>query len=356
MHVQIFVLSFAIAASGLVPLACLAQQPTGAATLETSASVDDSKAKTAGTVRPAGTLVRPQDGVQHPDLDKAWTEYDAAVAKVTESIKAIIAKQFDAATEKGDLDAAEKWQIALQAFDENGQLPSESGTRAVASAAATELKAAKDSLEEAYGTVVKALTREKKIAEAKAVRSEAKAITNPAVGDPTRPVMAEIPREEDSNAKAEGSSVFLSDLPEQEVFVGFGSFGKNGDLGYGGGRGEPPRQITVRGKAVRKGLSMCPPSSGASTVTYRVPKGYTHLVATVAINDFAAHEQKAPVFFKVVAGRKLIWKSQPIIGAGRMAECSVALRDADSVTLMVECPGDHFCAHAVWCDPSFVAK
>jgi hypothetical protein len=193
MHVQTFVLSFAIAASGLVPLACLAQQPPGAATLETSVSGDDSKAKTAGTVRPAGTLVRPQDGVQHPDLDKAWTEYDAAVAKVTESIKASIAKQFDAATEKGDLDAAEKWQIALQKFDENGQLPSESGTRAVASAAATELKAAKDSLEEAYGTVVKALTREKKIAEAKAVRSEAKAINNPDLGEPNRPAMPHIP-------------------------------------------------------------------------------------------------------------------------------------------------------------------
>ncbi len=156
--------------------ACVAQQPTGAATLETSVSGDDSKAQTAGTVRPAGTLVRPQDGVQHPDLDKAWTEYDADVAKVTEFIKASIAKQFDAATEKGDLDAAEKWQIALQKFDESGQLPSESGTRSVASAATSELKAAKDSLGEAYGTVVKALTREKKIAEAKAVREESESL------------------------------------------------------------------------------------------------------------------------------------------------------------------------------------
>jgi hypothetical protein len=185
MHVQTFVLSFAIAASGLVPLACLAQQPPGAATLETSVSGDDSKAKTAGTVRPAGTLVRPRDGVELPDLDKAWTEYDAAVAKVTESIKASIAKQFDAATEKGDLDAAEKWQVIGENFAESGKLPTATETKATVNAAVAEYKKAREDLTEAYEAVVKSLTKQKKIADAKSVRNESLSIAVSPTGGET---------------------------------------------------------------------------------------------------------------------------------------------------------------------------
>jgi len=126
----------------------------------------------AAAIRPAGTLTRPKDGVQHPDLDKAWAEYDASVSKVTASIKAATTKQFDAAAAKGDLDTAEKWQATLEKFEKTGELPTEKETKMAVSAAVVEYKKAKEELGTAYESVVKALTMEKKIAEAKAVRGE----------------------------------------------------------------------------------------------------------------------------------------------------------------------------------------
>jgi tetratricopeptide (TPR) repeat protein len=155
----------------------LAQQPTGPATLEGLLNSDEGQ-KPAATAAdadpkpPAGTVARPKDGVKHPDLDKAWADYDTVVAKAAESIKAAISKQFDAAAGKGDLDAAEKWQAALEKFEKAGEVPAEAETKAAVSAAVADYKKAKEELGRAYESVVKALTTEKKIAEAKDVRDE----------------------------------------------------------------------------------------------------------------------------------------------------------------------------------------
>lgn len=160
----------------------LAEQPAGPATLENLLNSEETQEPAAAeksatdperpAVRPEGTLVRPKDGVQHPDLGKAWTAYDAAVAKATESIKTAIAKQFDAAAAKGDLDEAEKWQIALEKFEKAGELPAETETKAAASSAVGAYKKAREELTEAYEAVVKALTVNKKIEDARKVRDE----------------------------------------------------------------------------------------------------------------------------------------------------------------------------------------
>jgi hypothetical protein len=160
---------------------CISQEPSGPPTLENLVNAPESQstpaspeaeAPAAGPKRPAGIAVRPKDGVQHPDLDKAWAEYDATVDKAGAVISAAISKQFDAATQKGDLDAAEKWQTALEKFDKAGEVPAEKEIKAAVSSAVTDYKKADDSLAKAYELVVKTLTMEKKISEAKAVRRE----------------------------------------------------------------------------------------------------------------------------------------------------------------------------------------
>jgi len=171
-----FAYLFAIASLACwTPTSCLAQQPTGPATLENLLNSNESPKTTesdASPKQPAGTVARPEDGVQHPDLDKAWADYDAVVSKVAESVKAAIAKQFDAATAKGDLDAAEKWQIALEKFEQAGAVPADAEVKAVVSATVADYKKAKKELSTVYESVVKSLTIEKKITEAKAVRGE----------------------------------------------------------------------------------------------------------------------------------------------------------------------------------------
>lgn len=164
---------------------CPGQQAAGPATLENLLvpATESSPGNSATTVeagalperpagRPQGSLVRPSDGVQHPDLDKAWAAYDEAAAKIAQSVKAAIAKQFDAATDKGDLDGAEKWQAIGLRFEEAGVLPAETEIKGVVSTAVASHKKASEELNRAYAAVVKSLTVEKKIAEAKAVRSE----------------------------------------------------------------------------------------------------------------------------------------------------------------------------------------
>ena len=131
----------------------------------------------AAAIRPAGTLTRPKDGVQHPDLDRAWVENDASVSKVTASIKAATTKQFDAAAAKGDFDTAEKWQATLEKFEKTGELPTEKEAKTAVSAATTVFNKAGEELTKAYETVVSSLTMEQKIAEARAVRAEGVAVS-----------------------------------------------------------------------------------------------------------------------------------------------------------------------------------
>jgi hypothetical protein len=172
---------------------CIAQEPSGPATLEGLANSPEDQdasavpeAADSGPRRSAGTVTRPKDGVQHPDLDKAWAEYDAVVAKAAEGIKAALSKHFDAAAEKGDLDAAEKWQTALEKFEKAGEVPAETDTKSAVTSAVADYKRAKDELAKAYEAVVKALTMEKKITEAKAARDEKASLLVDSSGIPTQ--------------------------------------------------------------------------------------------------------------------------------------------------------------------------
>ena len=157
-----------------------AQTPTGPATLESPVNSGDSRSSTASateatasdTKRPTGTVSRPKDGVRHPALDKAWAEYDAVIDKAAEQIRAAISKQFGVATAKGDLEAADKWQTTLEKFETSGEVPAETGTKIAVSEAVADCKRAKERLGMAYEAAIKALTKEKKIAEAKVVRAE----------------------------------------------------------------------------------------------------------------------------------------------------------------------------------------
>lgn len=160
---------------------CFAQSPPGPATLENLVNSGEKPAAVAAPQpetpdtsrkRPAGALARPKDGVQHPDLDKAWTEYDTTVTKAARAMRAAVAQQFDAVAGRGDLEAAEKWQALLEKFDTAGELPDQVETKATVSGYTDELKNANNLLDKAYDAVVKSLTMGKKIVEARAVRDE----------------------------------------------------------------------------------------------------------------------------------------------------------------------------------------
>lgn len=141
---------------------CFAQQAT----------VAEAPEQTPAGPRPQGAVVRPDGGVQHPDLDNAWSEYDAIIQQVGSDLRVAISAQFDAAAASGNLDYTEKWQSALQRFDEDGEIPSEPAVKTIVADAVARLKEAKDALLIAYESLTKKLTMDKKLPEAKDVRAE----------------------------------------------------------------------------------------------------------------------------------------------------------------------------------------
>ena len=157
-----------------------AQQPTGPATLEnllkeetkTSPAASKTDTPNGSPTRLSGSVVRPKDGVKHPTLEKAWSLYETEVGRAAQSIRHAISKQFGAATAKGDLDAAERWQAALEMFEKKGEVSSLAELKSAVGEANADCKRAAARLADAYAELVKTLTMEKKIAEAKTVRDE----------------------------------------------------------------------------------------------------------------------------------------------------------------------------------------
>jgi hypothetical protein len=164
------------------PMACLAQELKGPATLENFLLANEKSNSTEADAqpdRPQGTLNRPKNSIRYPALDKAWAAYDTAVGKVAETIRVTITMQFDSAIARGDLNAAEKWQKAIEQFEKAGELPTETEIKSAVSSIVADYKRAKDELTMAYEDLVKILTMDKNIVLAKFVRDELRGLTAP---------------------------------------------------------------------------------------------------------------------------------------------------------------------------------
>ena len=296
---------------------------------------------------PAGTLVRPKDGVQHLDLDKAWNDYAAAVEKASQVIRDIIAKRLNYSTKEGNLESVEKWQAISDQFADGEALPNGDEIKKASYNPVIEYAKAKNMLEGAYAATVKALTKANRIVEAKKVREEI--INVKRVADKgSAKIDSSVAQQERSPAK---KVVFLSDLHEKDVVVGWGHFGKDGWLGYS----ELDGRVRVKNRLYDKALSMHGVSGGVAKVTYDVPDGYGRFEGVAAISDTVDGRQRTPLTLKIFGDDVLLWSSKPLFGGGTSQRCNVPLKGVKGITLVVDCPGDNGWSQAVWCDPHFVA-
>ena len=146
---------------------------------------------------------------------------------------------------------------------------------------------------------------------------------------------------------------YLSEMQEFDVRVGYGRFGKRGMLGFGLQFGEQDHEITVGGNKYPHGLSMHPPSSGLSSVSYRlVPKSRT-FHGWAALNDTFPGEPAVATActFKILGDGKELWTSQPNKEAGKAEAFKVGVQGVDVLQLQVHCPGIQTCTRAVWLEP-----
>jgi len=135
-------------------------------------------------------------------------------------------------------------------------------------------------------------------------------------------------------------AVYLSQMQEAHASVGFGKFGKNGDLGYENGR------VKVKGKEIAYALSAHAPS----TLRYNLNKAFSSFQAGVALDD-ATGMAASPVVFKVFGDGKLLWQSKPFQRVGEVQDAALDVSGVITLTLEAQATGDGRAAHTVWINP-----
>jgi serine/threonine-protein kinase len=177
-----------------------------------------------------------------------------------------------------------------------------------------------------------------------ALSSQRRPATERAVLSPKKPASERLVA-----SPKERPPTYLSDLPEIDPSVGFGKFGKKGQLGFGE---RPPDQerIMVKGVLSPNGLSMHPPADGDSRTAYQLSRQYHGFQGIAAIDDSAATSGVHLVFFVLGDGKEL-WRSNPLRQPGDKHECKVSVQGVERLELRVRCTGTHVCAHAVWLEP-----
>ncbi|MBI2804241.1 MAG: NPCBM/NEW2 domain-containing protein [Planctomycetes bacterium] len=149
---------------------------------------------------------------------------------------------------------------------------------------------------------------------------------------------------------AKMEKVFLSDLQEFGIRVGWGSFGKRGDLGYDVFQN---RRIVVNGQPSPNGISMHPPAFGFSTVKYRLNRAYKLFIGDAALTDVEnpGFRPQTPAQFCVLGDNQLLWRSLQLDRAAAAEWCRINVEGVDILELQVHCPGGHSHVRAVWLEP-----
>jgi hypothetical protein len=141
--------------------------------------------------------------------------------------------------------------------------------------------------------------------------------------------------------------VWLSDLPERNVKVGYGSFGKNGQAGF------EPGSFTTQDCSCEHGLG----THADSHVEYVLGKKYRTFRATAAMSDTSKPGQR-PIEFRVLGDGKQLWQSYGMHNPANAQPCLLDITGVDVLVLETRyrpgTQGDGGWAHTVWVDP-FVA-
>ncbi|HYG74873.1 MAG TPA: NPCBM/NEW2 domain-containing protein [Planctomycetota bacterium] len=142
--------------------------------------------------------------------------------------------------------------------------------------------------------------------------------------------------------------VYLADLDEQEVKVGFGEFGKKGDMGYHNWRVEVKNRLYYTNS-----LSLHPGRGEPSHVAYRLGGAFRTLRTEAAMIDHW-NTSESPMTFKVLGDGKKLWQSKPIKRHKQPQPCEVDISGIDKLELEVHCAGGNNNCGAVWVDPQVV--
>ena len=121
------------------------------------------------------------------------------------------------------------------------------------------------------------------------------------------------------------AKVWLSDLPEKDVSVGWKQFGKNGRAGF------EDVAIAIENVKCPHGLGMHPDAHAQ----YELGKKYRTFRGTAAMNNTANPGSAAPVVFRVLGDGKLLWQSYGLHRVGDAQPCMLDITGAAILRLEV---------------------
>lgn len=147
-----------------------------------------------------------------------------------------------------------------------------------------------------------------------------------------------------------GKIVFLDDLPEQDVSIGYGVLGKHGETGLPNrDDAAQPKDVVFHGTPVKHSLFMHPPDKGSSKLSYTVDHKFHTFTAFVGVRDGA--DPKSAVTFELRGDGRLLWASRPIRRSGESQEVNVSVGNFKSLQLQVNCTGESGGCWATWINP-----
>jgi hypothetical protein len=140
---------------------------------------------------------------------------------------------------------------------------------------------------------------------------------------------------------------FLSDLEPKNGRVGFGSIGRDGNLGFEG------RCVTIDGRRHFHSLGLHPPGRGKAFVDFRIDAKWHTLSTSVAINDRNNMFGSAgsDLIFQAIGDGKLLWSSKKIRVTKHVEQAKINVEGVTKLRLEVKATASNACAHAVWVDP-----
>jgi hypothetical protein len=147
-----------------------------------------------------------------------------------------------------------------------------------------------------------------------------------------------------SNERAAANHVWLGDLSESGVRVGWGHLGKHGNAGF---ENVP---IALNGIPSPHGLGAHPDS----TVGYQLDKKYRTFRAAAAVNDSTGGFER-PVIFRIEADGKAVWQSRGMNAAHDCQPVMLDITGVERLTLKTlydpNRQGNGGRAHVVWIEP-----
>jgi hypothetical protein len=139
--------------------------------------------------------------------------------------------------------------------------------------------------------------------------------------------------------------VWLTDLPEQNVAVAGGYFGKHGLMGA------ESNMISVRHIASHFGIGWAAPG----LVEYVLGGKYHTFRGTLAMNDTAGLKPGRPVELRVLGDGKLLWTSNPLFRALNGQPCMLDISGVNVLRFeagfLPNTSGDETRRHVIWFDP-----